>query len=253
LIATLIGLTGQMSWLYYKNSPLLLRRSEWNLLRFDRDILDSLVTRGLPMGAQLLVASSANVAVISVVNGYGVLTSAAYGAATVIWTYVQMPLTATGLSVSAMGAQNVGARKWDRVDLIGHAGVKIGLAFTGLPIALIFLLHRPLMSLFLPAGSPSIDIAMEIDTYVLPGYLIMSVAFVYNSVVRATGAVWPPLLCFIVAFWLIRVPVASFGSPYFGEKAIWLSFPVCAVIATIFSYGYYRFGNWRKARLLHAS
>ena len=92
------------------------------LLKPDMEILRSLVTRGLPMGMQMLVMSSAAVVMISFVNRYGALTSAAYAIASIIWSYLQMPTMALGASVSSMAAQNVGAGKWDRVAAGGALG-----------------------------------------------------------------------------------------------------------------------------------
>ena len=55
------------------------------------------------------------------------LTTAAYGAAMQLFTYIQMPAMAIGGAVSAMAAQFIGARKWDRLDHITRAGVMVQL------------------------------------------------------------------------------------------------------------------------------
>ena len=68
------------------------------------------------MSAQMLVMSLSGVLMITLVNRFGVDTTAAFGAALQLWNYIQMPAFAVGMAVSAMAAQNVGARKWDRVD-----------------------------------------------------------------------------------------------------------------------------------------
>jgi hypothetical protein len=54
-------------------------------------------------------------ALVGLVNREGVDTTAAFGVAMQLWTYVQMPAMALGAAVSAMAAQNIGAGKWDRV------------------------------------------------------------------------------------------------------------------------------------------
>ena len=48
---------------------------------------------------------------ITLVNRFGVDTTAAFGAAMQIWNYIQMPAFAVGMGISAMTAQNVGARQ----------------------------------------------------------------------------------------------------------------------------------------------
>ena len=66
----------------------------------------------------MMVISLAAVTMLSFVNRYGVHTSAAYGAASQLWTYVQMPAMALGAAVSSMAAQNVGAGKMDSNDMV---------------------------------------------------------------------------------------------------------------------------------------
>ena len=124
--ATLIGqgvsLTCLIVYLYRTRSILTLWPGEFRLLRPDLGILRSLTTRGLPMGLQMFIMSGAAVVMISFVNGFGALTSAAYAISSIVWVYLQMPTMAIGASVSSMAAQNVGARRWDRVAQVARAG-----------------------------------------------------------------------------------------------------------------------------------
>ena len=60
---------------------MVLRPHELRLLIPDFGIIRSLVTKGLPMGFQMIVTSLAAVTMMSLVNKHGVHTSAAYGAA----------------------------------------------------------------------------------------------------------------------------------------------------------------------------
>ena len=67
------------------------------------------------MGLQMIVISLSALALVGLVNREGVDTTAAFGVAMQLWTYVQMPAMALGAAVSAMAAQNIGAGRWDRV------------------------------------------------------------------------------------------------------------------------------------------
>ena len=88
----------------------------------DRAILKTIVVKGLPMGLQMIVISLSALALVGLVNREGVDTTAAFGVAMQLWTYVQMPAMALGAAVSAMAAQNIGAGKWDRVGQITRVG-----------------------------------------------------------------------------------------------------------------------------------
>src|SRR5690606_37143546 len=53
-----------------------------------------------------------------------------------------------------------------------------------------------------------------------------------------------------IALWGIRVPFAELLRPSLGVDAVWWSFPVSAAAAMLMSLAYYRWGGWRKARML---
>ena len=90
----------------YANCRSRLRGPEWRYLWPDTSILAKVVIKGVPMGLQMLVMAMSALAMIGLVNSQGVLTTAAYGAISQIWTYVQLPAMSLGAAVSAMAAQN---------------------------------------------------------------------------------------------------------------------------------------------------
>jgi Na+-driven multidrug efflux pump len=102
---------------------------DWSLVRL-------LVTKGIPMGLQMFVVSSSIVALTSLANRFGSQETAAFNAALQLWNYVQMPALAISGAVSSMAAQNVGARKWDRVGTVALSGVLWSFAFFGMSMVL---------------------------------------------------------------------------------------------------------------------
>jgi putative MATE family efflux protein len=251
LISQTFTLAVMLTHLYRTNSILVIRASEWKLLIPDFKLVRALVTKGLPMGFQMIVISLAAVTMMSFVNRYGVHTSAAYGAAAQLWTYVQMPAMALGGAVSSMAAQNVGARKMDRVEKIAGSGALYAILFTGVPVLLIYLLDPWVLRAFLPGTSPSLPIAVHINAIVLWGFVPFGVAFIFSGIVRATGAVWPPLLAMIIGLWGVRIPMANFLEPRIGANAIWFSFPAGSLVLMILAGSYYIWGGWRKSKMLH--
>ncbi len=250
LISQTITLAVMIAYLYRSKSVLVLRPSEWRLLIPDLGIIRSLTFKGVPMGLQMLIISLAAVTMMKLVNGYGVHTSAAFGAAAQLWTYVQMPAMALGAAVSSMAAQNVGAGLMHRVEKIAGVGVLYAILFSGLPILVIYLADPFVLQAFLKADSPSLPIAVHINAIVLWGFVPIGVAFVFSGIVRATGAVWPPLLAMVISMWAVRVPLATFLIPHLGADAIWLSFPVGSVSTLLLAGGYYLWGDWRNAKML---
>jgi putative MATE family efflux protein len=237
--------------LYRQRSILVVRASEWRLLIPDFKIIGALVTKGTPMAFQMIVISFAAVTMLSFVNRYGVQTSAAYGAASQLWTYVQMPAMALGAAVSSMAAQNVGAGKMDRVEKVARTGALFAILFTGIPILIIYLADPWVLRAFLRGASPSLPIAVHINSIVLWGFVPFGVAFIFSGIVRSTGAVWPPLLAMIISLWGVRVPMAYLFEPHWGANAIWFSFPMGSAMTCVLAAGYFRWGGWRKSRMLN--
>jgi len=57
-------------------------------------------------------------------------------------------------------------------------------------------------------------------------------------------------LILFFAIWIARVPFAYYFLDTMGADAIWWSFPIGSVVSLILSVAYYRFGGWKKARML---
>ena len=252
LIGQSISLVLLLIVLYRKKSVLMLKgRTSCGTSWPDLEILRPLVFRGIPMSLQMFIMSAAGMIMITFVNGFGAVTSAAYVGALQVWNYIQMPGMAVGASVSSMAGQNVGAGLWARVERIAIAGLVLSVAVTGSIAVVIYLLGPLPLYIFLPPGSPTIPIALHIDRTVLWAFVIFNATFALSGIVRSTGAVWPPLIILFVSMVLIRVPFAYFMIPHFGMEAIWWSFPLGTLASSGLTALYYRFGGWRRVRMLH--
>jgi putative MATE family efflux protein len=237
--------------LYRRNSVLMLKGPDLKFLAPSFEILRPLIFRGIPMSLQMFIMSAAGMIMISFVNGFGAMTSAAYVGAMQIWNYIQMPGMAVGASVSSMAGQNVGAGQWDRVERIAMIGLGLSICVTGSIALLIYALGPLPLYIFLPFHSPTIPIALHIDRTVLWAFVIFNATFALSGIVRSTGAVGGPLAILIVSMIGVRVPFAYFMIPHLGAEAIWWSFPLGTLTSSALTVLYYKYGGWRKVRMLH--
>jgi len=249
LIANYSALVGLLVYMYARDLPLRLRGKELRYLWCDRSILKTIVVKGLPMGIQMVVISLSALALVGLVNREGVDTTAAFGVALQLWTYVQMPAMALGAAVSAMAAQNIGAGKWDRVSRVTRVGVVQSLLITGALIVLLTLADRSVLALFMGGDSPALPIARHIHLVATWNFLLFGVTMVLFATVRANGAVWAPLI--ILAIGLVPVRFGYIFATYDWLKAdaIWTSFPVTSLINVGLATAYYLQGGWKKARM----
>jgi putative MATE family efflux protein len=249
LIAQALSLFALVVHLYRTQHFLCIRRNELSLFKVDWSLARLLVTKGIPMGLQMFVISSSMIALTSLVNRFGSEETAAFNAAMQLWNYVQMPALAIGAAASSMAAQNVGAGNWDRVGKVATTGVLFNFLIGGSLIAIICLLNRHALGLFLPAHGAALDISAHLNLIVVWSFALFGTSIVLFGVVRATGAVMPPLVMLIISLWLVRVPFAYSMLDRWRADAIWWSFPLSSMTSMLMSVAYYRFGGWRKVRL----
>ena len=250
LIANSVSLLAMLGYIYGKDLVIRLRGAEFRYLLPDRALLGLVVGKGVPMGLQMLVVSTSALAMIGLVNRHGTVTTAAYGAANQLWTYIQMPAMAVGAAVSAMAAQNIGAGRWDRVDRITRAGLLMNLALTGGLLLLLTLLDRHVLWLFLGHDGAAIDIATRINLIAGWSFVLFGVSMVLSAAVRANGAVVGPLVILAIAMFPVRFGLATAFSPRLGADAIWWSFPAGSLASMLLTIAYYRYGGWRRGRLV---
>ncbi|MFC3174118.1 MATE family efflux transporter [Novosphingobium bradum] len=234
-----------LAWIYRRDLPLRLRGRELRWLVPGRRDAWGLVSKGLPMGLQMIVVSGAGLVFMGFVNREGMLTAAAYAAVQQVWTYMQMPAMAIAAAVSGMASQNVGAGRWDRVNAIARHGIAFHLAITGAVLVLILAFDRPVLQLFLGAHSPAVEIARHIQLIASATFLIFGIPTVLFGVMRANGVVIAPLLVIAIAMFPVRLIVYWLGYPGFGADALWFSMPVGSAFTLLVSSALYLAGNWR--------
>lgn len=236
--------------LYRIKHPLRIGRHELGLLRLDTTIIRTLIVKGIPMGLQLVVISLSGMLMITLVNRFGADTTAAYGAAFQLWQYIQMPAFAVGMAVSSMAAQNVGAQKWDRVRAVARSGVLFSVLMTGTAVLVLEVFNTEALGLFLPGGSAALHVAEHLNRVVAWSFILLGVSMVVFGTVRATGAVFPPLIILAISLLGVRFPLAWALLGNWQADAIWWSFPISSIVAVIMSALYYKYGHWRTLRIV---
>jgi putative MATE family efflux protein len=253
IIANIVSFAGMLAYIYAKDLPLRLRGAELAYLKPTADELGYILTKGLPMGAQMLVMSAAGIIVVGLVNREGVMMTAAYGAAMQVFTYIQMPAFAIGGAISAMAAQYIGAKQWHRLDELTKAGMIVNGLMTGALTVLILLFDHPILLLFLGTGSPALPLAEHIQLLAAWNFVFFGVTMVMSATMRAGGAVWVPLFILMITLFPVRIGFYFLTYDWLGSDAIWLSFPVSAFISLGMAWWFYYHYDWRSKAMAEAA
>lgn len=250
VIANYAALIGLLIYIYRRDLTVRLRGAELRYLRPDRALTGLILRKGLPMGLQMIVISASGLATLGLVNREGVHTTAAFGVALQLWTYVQMPAMALGAAVSAMAAQNIGAGKWERVSAITRSGIGYNLLITGALVVLLAVFDRAALALFLGGSSEALPIAEHIQLLATWSFLLFGVTMILFGTVRANGAVWGPMIILAIGMFPVRLGFALGAYDWLGADALWLSFPISSFANLLMAIAFYLHGGWRKARML---
>jgi len=218
-------------------------------LRFpQREEIKTILQLGIPSGLQMIVIYAGMTVILSLVNTLGEAAVAGFGAAQRLDNIVLLPAMALGTAVNAMAAQNIGARKWQRVSQISNMGVRYNMAVMLSVAAILFIWAEPLVRLFIH-DHESVQFGTLYLQIIAFFYPFIGLNFIFNSVVRGAGAMLQVLILNIISLWLLRVPLAYWATHLYGEPGIAIGMGASFVLSFLFSGAYYKWGGWRDKEL----
>ena len=164
-----------------------------------------------------------------------------------------MPNFSFGSAMTTFTGQNVGARRFDRVQQGTKEGTKIAVAVSTIITILLLFFGRYIMSVFTDT-TELIDFSMRMLRLLAVGYIAMAVTQCLSGVMRGAGDTITPMWISIMTTVLLRVPIA-YGLAYLTRSELYptgrpesifisllTSWTLGAVITTL----YYRKGTWKK-------
>ena len=215
-------------------------------VRFSKKAFKKIMEISVPSILQQSFISIGNLFVQGLVNSYGSAVVAGYSAAIKVNTFAITSFTTLGNGVSSFTAQNMGAKKTERVNKGFKAGLAMVLSVV-IPVFLIFFLGgKYVISLFMSdGGGEALKVGVEFLRIVSPFYIVVSLKLIADGVLRGAGAMKE----FMIATFsdlILRVVLAFVFSAFLDATGIWLSWPVGWIIGTAFSLGFYLKGTWKK-------
>lgn len=234
-------------WMRRQKSPLAPDRELARALRIDWRLARLVARIGLPTGLQVVVMSLAEIALLSLVNGFGADATAAYGAVNQVVNYVQFPAISIAITASILGAQAIGAGRVDRLGPITATGIKLNLTLTGALVVVAYLWSRHLVGLFI-TSAPVVELAQSLLHIMLWSSIVYGSAGVVSGVMRASGAVLVPTAISIGCIVAIEVPSAYLLADRLGVQGIWWAYPIAFVSMLVGQSAYYRL-VWRKRKI----
>ena len=201
----------------------------------------------IPSMFQQASISIGNMVIQGIVNSYGSAVMAGYAAGAKVNTFASISLTTLGNAYSNYVAQNVGARKWERVKEGFGACLKMLYAAGIVAVILYMLAARPLILMFLkPDQSQAIATGVQFVHLVAPGYLLLNLKLACDGVLRGSGSMRE----FMIATFsdlIFRCLAAFILSALFRQPAgIWFSWNIGWGTGAALAFYYYKKGKWKE-------
>lgn len=246
--ATLVSMTVANLWLFWylrrKRHVLAPDALLWRHLTLRRALLKPVAQLGLPTGLFMVTSSLSDLALLSVVNGYGSHATAAWGAVSQVMNYVQFPAVSIAIAASVLGAQAIGAGQAHRLQAIVRTGLGLNLALTGGLALVCFGFAREIVGLFI-TDKAVVDTATRVLHTTLVSSVLFGMASVLSAVMRASGTILVPTLISLSCLILLLAPLGRFFGRHFGLEAVWAAYPSTFLCALVLQAIFYR-AVWRR-------
>ena len=216
---------------------------------FDLQLLKQIVVIAIPSTLQQSFISIGNIIIQSIINGFGAPVMAGYSAAVKLNNLVITSFTTLGNGISNYTAQNLGARKLDRVKQGFGVGIK-----------LVWMLSLPLFLLYFFGGNIVLKLFMDAPTKLAmqtgiiylkilsPFYFVVSSKLVADGILRGAGMMKKFMIATFTDL-ILRVLLAfCFSRTVLGATGIWCAWPIGWCVAAVLSIIFYRNGPWKTQK-----
>lgn len=173
-------------------------------MRIDREKLKRIIKIGLPAGLQSLLFSISNVLIQAAINSFGSAMVAASSAASNIEGFVGTTMTAYYNAAISFVGQNMGAKKFDRIDTVAKVCTALVFATWVLLSGLTMLFARPLLAIYTPDAN-IIELGVMRVNVMMIAYFSCGIMNVFPGVTRGMGFSVLPMLCTLVGACLMRI------------------------------------------------
>jgi len=173
-------------------------------MRINRNKLMEIARIGLPAGLQSFLFSVSNVMIQSAINSFGSVMVAASSAASNIEGIVGTTMNAYYNAAITFTGQNMGAKKYDRIDKIAKVCTVLIFATWILISGITIILGRPLLSLY-TSDSEVIDVGMMRIKLLMLTYFTCGIMNVFPGLSRGMGYSVLPMVSTLIGACLMRI------------------------------------------------
>ena len=222
-------------------------------IKLDPSMALRILRIGIPSGVTQAIMATAGMIVLNLTNAMGEMVIACSVIIMRVDGFAMMPNMTFGQAMSVYTGQNVGAKRYDRVNDGVKQGAIIALS-TATAITLVLLLFGRVLFGFFTETQELIELAVSMMRIMAVGYICIAVTQVLGGVMRGAGDTVTPMWISIISTILIRVPVAygiaylttSEAYPHGEPIALFGSLMISWTLGMVISIIVFAIGKWKK-------
>ena len=202
-------------------------------MHIDPRKLKQIVRIGLPAGLQGLLFSISNVLIQSAVNSFGSAMVAAGSAAGNIEGFIGTSMNAYYNAAITFTGQNMGAKKYDRIDKVAKVCTVLIFATWIVLGGLTMIFSRPLLSVF-TSDPEVIRLGIIRINVMMVAYFTCGIMNVFPGLTRGMGFSILPMICTLVGACLMRIVwLYTFFDWYPTVMMLFACYPITWALAGI--------------------
>ena len=217
---------------------------ELKKVRFHRDMLKQIIRYGLPAGIQNSVIGFANTIVISKINVFGKVATAAYGVHARIEGFAFMPINSFNMAMTTFIGQNLGARQYDRAKKGARFGILAAVLTAELVGVIYFIFARRLTGLF--DSSEAVMALGERQAHITTlFYCLLAFSHSIASVCRGAGKAFVPMTVMLAVWCVFRIAYITVVTNVWHDiRLIYWAYPITWGISSVIYLIYYKASDW---------
>ncbi|MBO4896959.1 MAG: MATE family efflux transporter [Clostridia bacterium] len=236
---------------YLSNNDFVFTFSKENL-KINKEKLKLLLKLGIPSSIQNVVVGMSFLFLIAMANSLGLAESAAVGAVGKFNGFAIMPAIAISASVSAMSAQNIGAKEMGRAVKT----LKVGFVLAAVMTFVMFLFAWFFPATILRAFVNDAAVISEGSKYLRAhslDYLLVPFVFCFNGLFIGAGHTLFSMINAMISSIIVRIPAAYIlgFKTGLGITGIGLGAPLATVLSLFCSIIFFLSGRWKKPVISH--
>ena len=222
-------------------------------LKPEKKYLMHIVRLGVPSGLTQMIISLSMVTVQSLTNRFGEMLIAANVIIMRVDGFAMMPNFSFGTAMTTYSGQNVGARRYDRVQLGAKQGMLLAVSISAVVTGIILLFGKLLMGIFTETQE-LVDLSYRMMMILAVGYVAMAVTQSLQGVMRGAGDSLTPMWISLTTTVAVRIPLAYAISyltrtealPYGRQECIFISLLISWLIGASVTALFYKRGKWKS-------